>query len=264
VSMSPTQMRPRTRPRTVILASLMLAAALLATTLVGPTLAGGQGGGGGGGGGEGGGGGGDPGGNTQIGKTKETPDPSCPKDPCQAIGSVTGFQVNAGKEEKNLFAAPEDGEIVAWRVDLSRPKQSQQKFFGKFYKEEELGTVPAARIAVLKPAEQKAAPSYTLQAQGPVVDLTEDLGTKPKYTLQEPLPISKGEIVALTVPTWIPNFAVDLSHKNVWRASRERGACENADDIKDGEPHQHAGSERVYGCTYREARILYWAYFVPS
>src|SRR5665809_62915 len=30
-----------------------------------------------------------------IGKTKKTPRPSCPKDPCEAVGSVTGFQTHA-------------------------------------------------------------------------------------------------------------------------------------------------------------------------
>jgi hypothetical protein len=254
VAMRPTEIPPRTGPRALPLAALVLVAALAAAMVVGPSAAG-QGGGGGGGGGE-------PEG-TKLGSTEKTPEPSCPKDPCQAIGSVTGFQINAAKE-KNLFTAPQDGQIVAWRVDLSRPKPSQQKFFGKFYKEEGLGTAPTARIAVLKPTEQKAAPTYTLQAQSPVVNLSEDLGKKPKYTLEEPLPISKGEIVALTVPTWIPNFAVDLSRKNSWRASRERGRCENADDIKDGSPQIKVGSERVYACTYREARVLYWAYFVPA
>ncbi len=144
---------------------------------------------------------------------------------------MTGFQVNA-KGEKNLMAAPENGELVAWSVRLSKPKASQREFFGKFYKDEELGTEPTARIAVLKPPEEGN--EYLLKAQGPVVELSDDLGTKPLYTLDEPIPIKKGDIIALTVPTWIPNFAVDLSNKNVWRASREKGACEDSNDIKKG------------------------------
>jgi hypothetical protein len=196
-----------------------------------------------------------------IGKTKEKPKPSCPKDPCQAIGSVTGFQVSAGGE-KALTTAPKSGRLVAWSVDLSKPKSSQRKFFGRFYKDDGLGTVPAARIAVLR-AEDRA-PSFTLRAQSPVVDLSDELGSKPIFTLAEPLPIKKGDIVALTVPTWIPNFAIDLADGNAWRASRERGKCENPDDIKDGKPQQKVGKERTYGCLYRQARMLYKGFYVPD
>jgi hypothetical protein len=196
-----------------------------------------------------------------IGKTKEKPKPSCPKDPCQAIGSVTGFQVSAGGE-KALTTAPKSGHLVAWSVDLSKPKSSQRKFFGKFYKDEQLGMVPAARIAVLQ-AEGKAA-TFTLKAQSPVVDLSDELGSKPIFTLADPIPIKKGDIVALTVPTWIPNFAVDLPEGNAWRASREQGKCENPDDIKTGKPQQKVGKERTYGCLYRQARVLYKGFYVPS
>jgi hypothetical protein len=196
-----------------------------------------------------------------IGKTKDTPKPSCPKDPCQAVGSVTGFQVSAGGG-KGLTTAKEAGDLVAWQVNLSKPKGSQREFFGKFYKEEDLGTVPAARIAVLRPAKQEG--DFTLKAQSPVVELSDELGTKPRFTLDEPIAISKGDIIALTVPTWAPDFAVDLSSKNVWRASREKGACENANDIKKGTPQEKVGSKRTYGCTYRGARILYSAFYVPS
>jgi hypothetical protein len=196
-----------------------------------------------------------------IGKTKDTPKASCPKDPCQAVGSVTGFQTTAGSG-KGLTTAREAGHLVAWQVNLSKPKGSQREFFGKFYKEEDLGTAPTARIAVLKPAKEEG--DFTLKAQSPVVELSDELGTKPRFTLDEPISIQKGDIVALTVPTWAPDFAVDLSSKNVWRASREKGACENATDIKKGTPQEKVGSTRTYGCTYRGARILYSAYYVPS
>lgn len=196
-----------------------------------------------------------------IGNTEDTPKPSCPKDPCQAIGSVTGFQVNA-KGESDLMEVPEDGELVAWSARLSQPKSSQREFFGKFYKDEKLGTAPTARIAVLKPP--KDGNEFTLRAQGPVTELNDDLGSKPLYTLDTPIPIKEGDIIALTVPTWIPNFAVDLSNRNVWRASREKGACEDSNDIKKGEPLQKVGKSKAFGCTYRQARILYTANYVPA
>jgi hypothetical protein len=195
-----------------------------------------------------------------IGKTKKKPDPSCPDDPCQAVGSVTGFQVSAGKG-KALTTAPEDGQLVAWALRLSKPKSSQQKFFGKFYKEQDLGTAPTARIAVLKHQEGN---DFKLKAQGPVEDLGDKLGSKPRFNLAEPIPIQEGDVIALTVPTWISNFAVDLSSRNVWRASRKKGACENANDIKKGDPQESVGSVRGYDCVYRGARLLYTAFYLPA
>src|SRR5919198_6446632 len=35
-----------------------------------------------------------------IGKTKHTPSPDCPKTPCNAIGSVTGFQLAADGKKR--------------------------------------------------------------------------------------------------------------------------------------------------------------------
>ena len=228
------------------IALLVGAAATFAAVLMLTAFAGAQGGGG----------------NAEhIGNTEKTPDPSCPKDPCQAIGSVTGFQVDA-KGEDDLMAAPEDGELVAWSIRLSKPKGSQREFFGKFYKDKKLGTDPTARIAVLKPP--KEGNEYKLKAQGPVTEIGDDLGSKPLYTLDEPIPIKEGDIIALTVPTWVPNFAVDLSNRNVWRASREKGACEDSNDIKRGKPHQKVGKKKAYACTYRQARILYTANYVPA
>ena len=106
-----------------------------------------------------------------IGKTKDTPKPSCPKDPCQAVGSVTGFQTSAGSG-KGLYDAPRRP-ATSWpgRSTSRKPKGSQREFFGKFYKDEDLGTAPAARIAVLKPAKEEG--DFTLKAQSPVVELTD-------------------------------------------------------------------------------------------
>ena len=45
-----------------------------------------------------------------LGQTSTVPDPSCPGLPCQAIGSVTGFQVSNG-QTRSPFIVPHDGKI---------------------------------------------------------------------------------------------------------------------------------------------------------
>ena len=55
-----------------------------------------------------------------LGNTATMPDPSCPGDPRQAVGSVTGFQVST--DQTNLpFRVPRDGTIKAWTLTLAQP-----------------------------------------------------------------------------------------------------------------------------------------------
>jgi hypothetical protein len=195
-----------------------------------------------------------------IGNAKHTPAPACPRGPCEAVGSVTGFQV-VGAGRRGLMRAREDGRLVAWAIRLSRPNQRQRSFFGNFYENTRFGTRPTARIAVLRQIEGR---QYRLMRQSPVVELGSALGTRQVYTLTEPLRINEGQILALTMPTWAPSFAVDLPRqRNIWRASRPRGRCTSTADIRRSRPQRNTGSTRRYACTYRTARLLYWGYYVP-
>src|SRR5690349_9290075 len=67
-----------------------------------------------------------------LGQTAEEPDPSCPDLPCQAIGSVTGFQVSNGQAQLP-FTAPHDGKIKSWTLTLAQPTNSQRAFFNGFF-----------------------------------------------------------------------------------------------------------------------------------
>jgi hypothetical protein len=187
--------------------------------------------------------------------------PACPGDPCEAIGRTTGFQTMLGKK-KNPFAAPSAGRVVAWSIKLSAPQASQTDFFTEFF-----GGPPRARLSILKPIQKqikRGRPFYKLKSQGPVEELTPWLGTTTTFTLQQPLTVAEGQIVALTVPTWAPAFAVNLGDEMVWRGSRKKGKCTTREDIKAGRPHETPGQERLYGCSYKTARLLYSATLVPS
>lgn len=195
-----------------------------------------------------------------LGKTRQDPRPSCPGNPCEAVGSVTGFQQEANGERRP-FKIRQDGHIVAWSVDLSKPDRSQREFFGDFYEDNQFGKDPAAELAILKPQGDS---QFKLKRRSPPVNLGSELGRTPLLTLRDPLKVKKGDIVALTIPTWLPNFAVELSRENSWRASRAPKKCEGESDIRGGRPVTEVGKSRRFGCEYETARLLYWAYFVPS
>lgn len=195
-----------------------------------------------------------------LGQTKKAPKPSCPGDPCEAVGSVTGFQQKAAGK-KGLFKVGADGHIVAWSVELSKPDKSQRKFFGDFYRDGSFGTKSAASLAILKP---KGKGQFKLKKDSPAVAMESELGSKPIITLRKPLKVKKGDVVALTIPTWLPNFAVEQARGDVWRASRSSDKCTGTEDIKDSRPQTERRKTRKYGCSYKTARLLYWAYFVSS
>jgi hypothetical protein len=192
-----------------------------------------------------------------LGASSQTANPACPADPCQAIGKVTGFQTTIGQSSPP-FVAPYDGRIVAWSIKLSAPTAKQSEFFNDFY-----GGDPAARISLLKPLKKRKN-SYKLRNQTPVEQLKDVLGQTTTFTLKTPMIVRKGQIVALTVPTWAPVFAVGLPKGNAWLASRAKSSCNNPDDIKAGAAHDVLRTIRNYGCTYTTARLLYSATMVPS
>jgi hypothetical protein len=184
--------------------------------------------------------------------------PSCP-DNCQAIGKTTGFQTTIG-DTKSPFSAPFPGKIVAWSIKLSRPSTKQIEFFEDFFE----GTAQA-RLSVLKPIMKKikeGQPVYKLKSQTPVEQLAPFFGTTTTFALQSPLKVKKNQIVALTVPTWAPAFAVGLGGNTAWQASRKRTKCNKAADIKAGSAQQGIGKDRTYGCVYKTARLLYSATIV--
>ncbi len=191
-----------------------------------------------------------------LGATSEMPDPSCPNMPCQAVGSVTGFQVSTD-QNRSPFLVKTDGTIKSWTLTLAQPTNSQRSFFNGFF-----GTPPEARLAILRPVAGTNPPRYNLRRQGAVKVLSPFLGQTVKFGAS--LKVEKGDIIGVTVPTWAPMFSQELSAENVWRASREAGACTNSTDIRQGQPQEEPGKRATYGCKYSTARLLYTATLVAD
>jgi hypothetical protein len=199
-----------------------------------------------------------------LGQTNGSPEPACPGRPsyeCQAVGSVTGFQ-RVAKGRRSPFRARENGHLVAWSMKLANPNAQEERFFGNFFESQRFGNDPSARIAVIRRQQRL---SYKLKRQSPAISL-DGLQDDRKHfiTLNDPLRFREGDVIAITVPTWAAFFAHGLSRRNnTWRSSRRPGKCNRPRDIKDGRPHQKVGTDRVYGCDYNAARLLYWGHYVP-
>lgn len=191
-----------------------------------------------------------------LGQTATVPDPACPESPCQAIGSVTGFQVNNG-QAKLPFRVPHDGRITSWTLTLSQPTNKQRAFFNGFF-----GSPPQARLVILRRVPGTEPPRYNLRARSAIRVLTPYLGQTVRFGAN--LRVEAGDIVGISVPTWAPAFAQNLPANNVWRASRAPGACRNSTDIRRGAPQERIGVRATYGCKYTTARLLYTATLVEG
>jgi hypothetical protein len=208
-----------------------------------------------------------------LGQTPETPPASCPgktvngapEVECRVEGHITGFQAIANGLARP-FEAPFEGKIVAWSITLSKPSSVETKtttnevgFFNDFF-----GTPSQARIGILRPIEDSKPPQYKLVRQSPIEILDPYFGSTPVFALDHPLTVLKGQIVALTIPTWAPMFALNLSPENTWRGSRLPDHCISREDVQSGHPQQGVGKTKTYGCYYSEARLLYTATLVKK
>jgi hypothetical protein len=188
----------------------------------------------------------------ELGVSADAPlvDPSCPAD-CQAIGRVSGYPVQIG-QLKNPFLINEPGKVVAFTVKLGKPDAEQTTFFTNLF-----GGEPSVRISILKPARLKH--RHRLLAQSEVFDVQSFFGSSPTFALKAPIPVTKRTVVALTVPTWVPAFAVNQPSDSAWRFSRE-----NCDDAQEPAAQQTLKSLRTYACFKRTARPVYSVTFIPD
>jgi hypothetical protein len=191
-----------------------------------------------------------------LGESGAMPDPSCPDNPCQAVGSVTGFQVSTDQTQLP-FRVPRDGMIKDWSLTLAQPTDKQRSFFNNFF-----GTPPEARLAILRKVAGTNPPRYTLRSQGAIKVLSPYLGQTVKFSAN--LEVEQGDIIGITVPTWAPVFAQNLEGGDVWRASRAPGSCTDSTSIREGEAQQQVGKRATYGCKYTTARLLYTATLVEG
>ena len=188
----------------------------------------------------------------ELGVSPEAPlvEPSCPAE-CQAIGRVSGYPVQIGAL-KNPFLINEPGTVVAFTVRLGKPDAEQTTFFSNL-----CGGPAQVRLAVLKPARTKR--RHRLVSQSEVVNVTRYFGSTPTFALDRPIKVDKRTVVALTVPTWIPAFAVNQPADAAWRFSRE-----NCDDAQEPAAQQKLKSLRTYACFKRTARPVYSVTFIPD
>jgi hypothetical protein len=204
----------------------------------------------------------------QVGQTT-TPlsAPSCPKQSSLAnchivLTRTTALQVMSDAVI-NPMRVNQQGWLVSFTVGLSRlvakPKERAGIIKGL---DSRYGGAPELAISVLQPEPGN---TYKLVAQSGVYNLTPFLGQllqqpmslPPRFTSFTALPVLRGDVVGLTVPTWAPVLALDLPGSQFSYRQSRRANCNNPAAAQTAQTH--VGGTANFGCYYAGTRLEYGA-----
>jgi hypothetical protein len=198
----------------------------------------------------------------ELGAGATAATPSCPgttSDPCAAVVRMTGIQGRSAGGPKNPFYIRRDGYIVAFTVTLSKPTADQIEFFNTNF-----GTPPQVHLSVLRKGDKrKTRLNYRLVGESENFKLDKFYGSSPTFVLSKPLRVKKTNWLGITVPTWAPMFAHNLTGSDWWRASRTKDSCEPPKSL-DQFALENLHDINVFGCTYHKERLLFTATYVPD
>ena len=122
------------------------------------------------------------------------------------------------------------------------------------------------RLAVLRRGDKrKTRLNHRLLRQSDVFAVEDYLGSSPTFVLKQPLRVKKDNIVAITVPTWLPALAADLSVGNWWRSSRAEGQLrERRRSSRRPRSRRSCARSSVTAAPTSGARLLYTATYIPD
>jgi hypothetical protein len=146
--------------------------------------------------------------------------------------------------------------LVAFSLTLGDPDAEQRKFFNRLW-----GKPAEARIAILNPEPSEGDRNnshqrYSLDSQSAVYDVRPWFGKKAWFVLKKRMHVSRGQVIALTLPTWAPVLATDLRKRERWRSSRKPGHCE---ELERDRARETIGQITKFQCRHNTARLLFTA-----
>jgi hypothetical protein len=188
----------------------------------------------------------------ELGEFDTTVKGGCPAKPCFAFSRTTAYQAKIG-DTKSPMVAPADGRIVAFTVGLGKPGKKQTAFF-----ESRLGGKPSMQITILNPPKKLRSRAIV---NSEAINPAPYFGTTATFALQKSVPVKKGQIVALTSTTWTPVMQVNQPATTSWRASRNKGTC---DDVSTQTAQTTANQLARYYCLYKNVRLVYSVTFIAN
>jgi hypothetical protein len=212
----------------------------------------------------------------QIGVTT-TPlvSPTCPANAQGGSCTIILAQMSAYETVRDGVADPDSikqsGVISAFTLGLAGTNLVTPAIIAA--KDQAYGGPPEAQLTALVPTGTPAHPTYRVAAESELVKLRSEFGKVAEFPLVTPLPVVRGEILALTVPTWAPVLSIELdATKFAYAQSRtstkvaiktKSGATQEVSSCTVNSTSNLAqivvGELGGYGCSYPGSRIEYSA-----
>jgi hypothetical protein len=186
----------------------------------------------------------------EIGATGTQATPTCPSTPCFAVSRTTGYQAKV-VDSRSAYLVPRNGKIVAWSISLGSPDERQIEFFDGNFGEASAG------LTILRRGKRLF---HRVIGQSPVMELQSYFGQTVQFPLDRSIPVKRGQVVALTVPSWAPALTQAVDDGSSWRASRAKGKC---DDTDSQTAQTRRGDRTQYRCLYK-ARLTYTATLITD
>jgi hypothetical protein len=193
--------------------------------------------------------------------------PACPKGvspaKCFIILTRTTALQTTTDGVVNPTKVKQAGFIVAFTIGLSqlstnaKTEKSYLHILDVAY-----GGTSRVELTVLKPGPDN---TYTVAAQSPIFHVEPYLGSvsqlplslPPTFTSFNALPVAPGDVIGLTVPTWAPVLAYNLSASNfAYRQSRATNCTQAATSST---AQLTVGLKAQYLCSYTGTRVEYSA-----
>ncbi len=186
--------------------------------------------------------------------------PTCPKGIAASQCTIILTRATALETIRDDIAYPstvkQAGRLVAFTVGLSSlstsatTAQSDVKYLDSTY-----GGDPQVAITVLKRVGKKSTWTWQVVASSPLVDVQTYLGQVAQFPLTTSIPVVRGEVIALTTPTWAPVLTIDLSTSHfAYRQSRSQN-CFHPPSTSQAQ--QTVGVSARYVCDYPGTRVEY-------
>jgi hypothetical protein len=192
--------------------------------------------------------------------------PTCPAGVSATDCTIVLTQVTAFETLRDSVANPtvvkQSGVIDSFSVGLAGTTtitSADVAYLDKLY-----GGAPEVQLTVLQPVGTAALPSYRVAAQSPYYQIQSQLGQVAEIPLVTPLPVVRGEILALTVPTWAPVLSFDLSTTAFsYSQSRKQTVTSSGSSCNTSAGASLAqatiGELSYYSCNYQGTRVEYSA-----
>jgi hypothetical protein len=203
------------------------------------------------------------GGTVVLGATKSpVVSPQCPPDQAKNGCNIVLTRASALETVRDGVVYPTtvkaDGQLVAFTVGLATISGNSTETAHEVIHglDTAYGGVTLAAITVLKPGKGTAGSKpWTVAAVSPIEHLQPYLGRIVQFPLATPIPVTRGETVALTVPTWAPVLTYLLNKsKFAYRQSRKTN-CAHAGHYENAQ--LTIGQTTPYKCDYAGTRVEY-------